>query len=235
MFFFLSLFFPFFIGCSPTEQQAMEHYMRGIQATTYEEQNEEFNQTISLLLELQKNQKIQGDELLGDTFVQFREYPWALLYYYRLRETPEDKIRQAKIMGQLPTSSAYSFSRKTIESILSRGVFATLVGMVFLVFSWAIWVPKKTNKRLAIMTSLVLFIWSLLFFYRFSFIPLEGVLIQASGLYRYPTLESPQLIEIPLFGGSKIDVLQITDDGEWVKISANDLVGYLPTSKIRLI
>lgn len=68
------------------------------------------------------------------------------------------------------------------------------------------------------------------------FTPLEGILVIPTGLYQAPDKNQPQLTALPIFAGSKVTILQIASNGEWLKIAySGGLVGYIPSSHLRSI
>lgn len=65
-------------------------------------------------------------------------------------------------------------------------------------------------------------------------IPLEGVLIAPTGIYREPDFQHSQIQSDPLQKGEKITIL--SQSGGWLKIQYRDkIVGYIPVQNARLI
>ncbi len=70
----------------------------------------------------------------------------------------------------------------------------------------------------------------------FYLTPIEGILIAPTGLYRDANWQQPQLLSMPLLEGIKVNVLDIKDEGKWLKIETpTGVVGYIPSSSIRII
>jgi hypothetical protein len=99
-----------------------------------------------------------------------------------------------------------------------------------------IWRPFTVLKKLALIAGFFFMSAGMNLFISYYFAPLHGIFIQSTGLYRAPSLQQPQLSEIPLSMGSKIRVMEITERGFWFKvIDLNGSVGYVPASALRLI
>jgi hypothetical protein len=66
--------------------------------------------------------------------------------------------------------------------------------------------------------------------------PLDGIIVSSTGFYREPDEQQPQLTNEPLLAGTKVQILQSSSTGDWLKISdSTGLVGYVPASQIRII
>ena len=234
-------------GQSPQEkwQEADNNYQQGEQTTSYQERKLAFNKALFLLHDLVRKDfsSFNLDQALGDTYFQLGEYAWATLYYQRaLKQNGHNvllsaHLKQAQDKLSIPWIENQQLHLLTSLLALFRQTFFLwgAIALTFLAFSCAIWLPLSWVRRIAmscaILTSL-LFSNALIFYYS---TPLEGILIQSTGFYRAPDQSQPQLTIDPLFSGSKVQILHMTQDGEWLKIKEKRRIGYIPTHTLRLI
>jgi tetratricopeptide (TPR) repeat protein len=225
-------------------QEAPISYHQGETATNYEERKQAFNRALFLYHTLEENTEsnVNGlNQALGDTYFQLGEYSWATLYYEKaLKNQPSNPLLLSRLekvqkkLGLTPSSPIDQY----ILVALSKN-FTLLFWMILLSFitlSCTIWLPFSWIRQLAAISSclLLILLGNSLFFYYFS--PLEGVLIKTTGLYLSPDWNQAQISNHPLLAGSKVEILQMTPDSNWVKIT-NDIhqVGYIPLSSLRPI
>jgi tetratricopeptide (TPR) repeat protein len=234
-----------------TLQEANSSYQQGIHATNYQERKISFNRALSLYTLLGENIGSGVptlDSAIADSYFQLGEYPWAILYYYRaLKINPHDPLPLSHLekaqqkLGILSAPATLTFYQRFFLNpllVFSKKLewFFSFILLTLFVCSFAIWFPSTWSRKLAIYCTLFLFlmICNILFFYYFA--PLEGILVNSTGFYRVPDWNQPQLTNLPLLAGSKVQVIQITSDGNWLKISdSTGLVGYIPTNSLRII
>lgn len=242
------LIFPLWGNSDEMLQQADLNYQKGVKATTFEERKLAFNQALSLYIRVEEKKSVHAPALesaIADTYFQLGEYAWAILYYQRaLKEDPHlalatdhlEKAQQKLGLSPAPSTQRNIFFK--FFSFLSKqyNLLFWVFLLSFLVISIAIWLSYSWIRRLAASLVLLssLLIGNFLFFYYFT--PIEGILVISTGFYRAPNWDQPQLTELPLLAGSKVRVLQMTSDGNWIKIANSaDLVGYIPVANLRLI
>lgn len=230
-------------------QEAQKSYQQGEQAVTYEERKLAFNRALFLYSALEKqitHSSASLDQALADTYFQLEEYPWAIVYYQRaLKQQSTNSLllshlEKAQQRLGLPTSSYKSPPNPLVDPFFALARQSQLLFWVilitFLVFSTAIWFPYSWIRNLAISCAILLsfLLGNLLFFYYFT--PLEGILIKTTGFYRAPDWNEPQLTSQPLLAGSKIQILQMTANKDWLKIATSTgIVGYIPATSLRPI
>jgi tetratricopeptide (TPR) repeat protein len=227
-------------------QEAQTNYQQGEKATTYEERKIAFNHALSLYHTLEQGYPSPDiDQALADTYFQLGEYAWAILYYQRaLKYNTHNALlishleQAQKKLGLSKDRSPYQDKWTEPFYILSQQtqLLFWVIFLTFVTLSCLIWLSFPWIRKLAIgsATLLGLLLANFLFFYYFT--PLEGILVKTTGLYRAPDRNQPQLTNEPLLAGSKVQVLQITPDGNWLKIeNAQGIIGYLPTLNLRLI
>jgi tetratricopeptide (TPR) repeat protein len=236
-------------GETPEEtwQTAIASYQKGEKAKTYEERKLAFNHALFLYSSLEKEGSSHSPTLdlaLADTYFQLGKYPWAILYYHRtLKKDPSHSLARTRLekaqqkLG-LPPSIPSDQEKGSFFAFLSRQ-FQLLLGIMLLTFlalSCAIWFPIPWIRKLAFSFVLILslLIGNSLFFYYFT--PLEGILVKSTGFYRAPAWNQPQITNRPLLAGSKVQILQITPDQEWLKIqNSYGIIGYIPADTLRAI
>ncbi len=231
-------------------QKANLMYQKGETATSFQERKLAFNQALyfySLLEEEAGSHFPTLNQALADTYFQLGEYAWAILYYERALKMHDEQPILTAHLGKaqqklgLASQKPVSPSKSPIFQFFlnlseSTNLFFSLFLLAFLLCSFAIWFPLAPIRLLAISSTIILllFISNVIFFYYFT--PLEGILVTSSGFYRAPAWNQPQLTDRPLLAGSKVKVLQTVSDGNWLKIvDSNDVVGYIPTYRLRLI
>lgn len=230
---------------SPQEmlKEAHANYQQGERENSYHERNLAFNRALSLYqtLNQQYPQSANLDQALGDTYFQLNEYPWAILYYQRaLKEKFNDplllsrlKNAQEKIGISIDRNSANNHFLLSLSQNMLPLFTAILI--TFLAFTSIIWFPSPWMKKWVAASTILLclLIGNSLFFYYFS--PLEAIVVKTTGFYRAPDWNQSQLTNDPLLAGSKVQILQMTEDGNWLKIERNGLIGYVPIENLRSI
>jgi tetratricopeptide (TPR) repeat protein len=228
-------------------QEANASYQQGENATSFEERRLAFNRALhlfSLLEEKTPSPTPALNRAIGDSYFQLGEYAWAILYYQRAFKTDPhdplliDHLSKAQQKLGLPIDS--SSHQDTIKPILKLSkqyeLFFWIFLLTFLICSTLIWFPFSWSFKCAISSIFLLFLslGGILFSYYST--PIEGILVTSTGFYRAPDWNQPQLTNYPLLAGSKVKILQMTSEGNWLKITnATDLIGYIPTAALRLI
>lgn len=228
-----------------TLEKANAYYQKGKQATSFEEQQRAFNQSLFLFNQLERETKGSIPNIhfmLADNYIQLREYPWAILYYQRaLKQDPDNPLINShleniqKRLG-LPTHPPSSFKQGLFSLLYKSNLLFWAILITFFTCSAAIWFSYPWIRKMAIISLMLLALLLCQFGFFYYSTPLEGILIHPSGFYRIPDENQSQLTDRPLLAGSKVKILQISENGDWLKIeNANDVIGYLPTANLRLI
>ena len=230
-------------------KEAHAVFQQGEETTNYQERRLSFNQALFLYHSLeQKNVESTGlYQIIGELYFQFGEYPWALLYYERaLKQEPSNAILPSKIT-EVKNNLALFFDADQIKeeklslthiffSLSKNSTFLIYVTLfTFLSISLLIWFPRRLVQNISLF-SIGLLCWLSsysLFCYYSS--PVEGVLIRGSGFYRSADQNQTQITSEPLPAGTKVKIVQINSDGNWVKIKNQERVGYIPTAVLRPI
>lgn len=240
----LCLISPLWANVEQVLQDAHANYQQGEKATTYEERKLAFNRALFLYHSLEPDiPNAHLDQALGDTYFQLGEYAWAVLYYQRALKKNSQNISVVSHLKEAQQKLGVSplmNEENKIESFfpLSKQfkLLFWVILVTFLTFSCTIWFPFTWIRKLAIVCAvfLGLLLANLLFVYYST--PVEGILIKTTGFYRAPTWNQPQLTDQPLLAGSKVKILQITNEGEWLKIeNSAEMIGYIPSAVLRPI
>lgn len=225
-------------------KEAQATYQRGGEASNFWEREEEFNQALSLFQSLFVDAPQSSDlnEVLGNLYLELNVYPWAVLHYERTLwqggggANLLSNLREAE--ERLGISDFTSREGKWNNRLRSFFRHTPLVlgslSLAFFSLSCAIWFPSSVVRKGAFVFLLAFFILggSHLFFYYFS--PVQGVIIQSTGLYREPNQDLFQLMTQPLQVGSKVEILKVSPDGQWLKIKSRS-EGYIPIQALQPI
>lgn len=244
------LIFPL-LGTSKDLVQEAKHYSQiGESTTDYEERKHALNQALYLYNLLQKDKKYSFstslNQALGNTYFQLGEYAWSILYYQRaLKLDPVNpplisQLEKTQQMLGVPFDSLSTpqSSWLTYYSNFNQKYYLLFCCFVFtlLICSLAIWLPYQVIRFAAIGMACLLMILSAIHLYSYYSTPIEGIVVKTSGIFRAPDLNQPQLTNIPLLAGTKVKILQITENEDWIKITnSKDVIGYIPINHVRLI
>ena len=231
-------------------------YLRGEEPSSPQPLNNNFlNKKIALnyalteaLKENQNNSTplFAENEKIARLFWALNELPLARLYLERalifnprdlhLQEQlkqlegilePERQSQPPSLLNQwqIPFSS---FEIEMAFLILSLLAFLGL----FLYFSF----PFRWLKIMILPLFFLALTLLILLLYRTYFAPIEGIVIESTSLYQNPSFQAPLIKREPIFAGGKIQILDDSASGEWLKISNQDhQIGFIPAKAVRII
>lgn len=214
--------------------------------------------TAQLNLDLEKYQDME-DQLpkgtaladlyynLGNTYYQLQEYPWAILYYEKaLALSPYDKeaahhlkLSQKELSLAHPPQTSWAvflsfLPRFSLQKSLF--LFGICLLLILLLSSFYLWMPFRFIAISRILSSCFAIIFFCYAVYANYFAPIEGILVKASFLYKGAGPNYPHAMESPLLSGEKVTVIDLTNDGKWIKISTSQgNIGYIYYETFRLI
>ena len=251
------LFVPFLLFSAeigiPVEsflQKANASYEQAENAATFQERKNSFNEALAAYLAIEKAPSVLSGQLYqaaANTFFQLGEYAWSILYYERaLQLEPQNAlVTQRLSLAKNKLGLAIPEKNSLFEKLLLQPYFSFqqrlnfffwIAAAMLSIITTLIWLPSPFLKKLALISGLFFMSAGMNLFITYYFAPLHGIFIQSTGLYRAPSLQQPQLSETPLAMGSKIRIMEIAEQGFWLKvIDLNGNVGYVPASTLRLI
>lgn len=234
-------------------QEALSHYQGGEESKTIASRKENFNTALQNYLNLEKNAdpKFGNGKLyynIANSFFQLSEYPWAVLYYNKainLMPRNEEVRRNLSIalnklnLPKLEENNVYHslFFFHYLLSVPEQLQSFFISGLLLLaLLSLYIWKWHPLIKYGIALAGAVCFIFLLSLSYAHYIEPVQGVMVQASALYRDAGMQYAKAVIKPVPAGLKVDVLNSKDQGQWLKIVTPDgNLGYVPMESIRLI
>jgi len=233
--------------------KAYENYQAGEKAETIAERKEAFNKALKTYKKLEEsNDPASGNGKLyynvGNSYFQLEQYPWAILNYHRaLRLRPQDSkvqnnlsIAQKRLnISQAQTITPFKkvFFFHYAYSLPERlQIFAAFAIASILLGSLAIWLRNHWVQKIALAFCLGALMMFLSLGYTRYLEPVGGVLVQSTYLYRDAGWQYAKVGEEPVMSGMRVEVLDVLEDGKWVKIVTTDgTLGYIPYDSIRVI
>lgn len=212
-------------------EEPFDIYQKALQEKDSFLQAQGFNKTIDALLENTQD-SFEKDLLLGKSLVQLRQYPLALYYYLKaLKKNPgsiktQELINEAIRAGNLPATLN--------ESILERPSRFLMGALLLIGFLWvSLWIFfKKKTLLLASFPFAGWFLYLLFLDYRS---PILAVVLHASILSK-DAGKGDSVYPAPIPAGSIVTVLDVVDQGAWVKVRfSNGIMGYLAEHAVRIV
>lgn len=254
--FFISLFVSFG-SCWAVEEallsKADQFYAKGGEETSLLERQKNFNSALEIYLEIeQQNPSLTHSnalyEAIADSYFQLGEYAKAILYTYRALELEPHNPALIKNLqlAQEQIGLTPQHEKNTLALFLSFNgrlplpkryeLFFITAVLTLALISLVLWFNAKWLRQIVflftaltalILTNIILSIY---------LIPLQGVLLKPTGLYREPNFNQPQLLPVPLMQGTKVRILDSAHRGTWIKVATpNDDIGYIPLFAIEQI
>lgn len=235
-------------------KSAYDNYLAGEKASTIARRKEYFNQALEDYSKLETTYKptFGNGKLyynIGNSYFQLEEYSWAVLYYYRaLKLMPREErvqhnlniaLQKLSVTPSEITTPIYQplLYLNTLVSLPQRLQWFFNFGVILLaLISAHLMRPNKYLKGSAIAVGII---WALLFLgllYTKFLAPVEGVLIHSSALYRDAGEQYAKVSEQPVLSGNKVKVLEVLQEGQWLKVlTPTGELGYVPSTTIRII
>jgi len=233
--------------------EANRSYQQGEQAQTLMERKQAFNRALYLYLTIKEKlpsitQSAPLNAAIANSYFQVGQYSQSILYNYRaLAIKPDQPLTKAHLqlsqekLGILTEvypslwNQILSFN-ETLMLPQRLELFFWIACLTFIGYSGLLYFNHRLIHLLT-KTSLIitlLLLGNLLS--SFYFTPIEAVLIAPTGLYQAPNEQAPQLSAIPLMAGIKVDVVDILEQGYWLKIRTVDgEIGYIFVPSARII
>jgi len=218
-----------------TNDKAYEYYIQGDKSDQLKERSEAFNQALSLYLDQPKSAQLFYN--IGNTLAQLEEYPQALLYYYKALDLePRDQNLRDNILTvshqlNLPKPT---FQWLSLKEIWRSYIFGLLGLCLFGLLYW--WSACKITLRVALLFASISIFFASLVIYRQYFAPVYAVVVDASLISISPEKNSIAVSSKPLLPGQQVMVLDLLDEGKWLKISSNDgTVGFVSSENAMMV
>jgi tetratricopeptide (TPR) repeat protein len=241
---FLSLFTYFFHFSDSRAAKADRFYRNGEIAENIAERKKAFNEALTIYMQLESdfNPDFGNGKLyynLGNTYFQIEEYPWAVLYYLKSQALmPREKRVETNLaLARSKLSLPQADTTLSVMSLPERlQIFSALAVVSLLLISAWIWTENRWFKNTGFIAIALAGLILLSLGYTHYLSPLQGVLVQASDLYRDAGIQYAKVGKEPLPAGSTVEILGSHPNGKWFKVlAANDAIGYVPQDAIRAV
>lgn len=246
----LSLF-----GESPKAQleAAEASYQAATEASVQNVRQEQFNRALNILMSLEdKYQPSMGTGKLyadiGTVLFQLKEYPMAILYYYRAKALrPRDEnlaanlnAAQSKLQVNEPEELSpmhHLFFFHYYFSVPERlQLFTFLFACAIVCGSLGIWFPNYWLDKLSGLWLALSMIFLVSLGISYYFTDAYGLLLKPTLLYKGAGKQYTTLSSDPEKAGRRVIILESSLPNSWVKIqSSNGSIGYVPQEAIRAI
>jgi tetratricopeptide (TPR) repeat protein len=250
--FFLFYFFTS-LSAEDTLQQAYESYVAGGNADNLFQRQTAFNRALALYKQVE--QELHESNKIGplyyniaNTFYQLGDFPRAIWYYERALTFMPHDARIQTLMDQAREkldAPPYVSQQTWVDVILGLRIFSIferlylffIFGLITLILiSIFIWYRIPIFKIFFSLTSAIALYFLISALYTNYFSPVEGVLISSTGLYREAGSQELVFSDRVLIRGTKVKVLEIQENGKWLKIKTPDgQLGFVPFEVIRII
>lgn len=223
-----------------------------VHAKNIAEREQALNASLEQLAQLSENKNLtmsNGNFYLaqGDIYRHFRALPWAVWNYRQAEKLSPGNPMIAKRLEEVtrelnikPASRSSIFDKLIFFHLFSlprRLQLFTLTAVLAFTFgSLAIW----QRNRIWVASFYVFTIFTALFLgsslYTRYFEAESAAIIQGSVLLAAPSENAALIGDAPLAAGSTVLVMDVVDEGEWIKIFTNDgSQGYIRAERLRLI
>jgi tetratricopeptide (TPR) repeat protein len=244
------------LSWSDTLQEKLTHaensYQKALEAHTVAERQEALNDALSNYLdaykEIPKETLAKGDVSynMGNILYLLEEYPWAILYYLKaLKNIPDNTYLEHNLalarekLGIKVEKKNYTYwiewPRYYPEQMFLKILFISSMAVLFF-YGVKIWTKRSIWSYIAKFCLLGVLVGAYGLLYLRYIAPIEAVAMHPILLHRAPGERTPLVTSIPILAGSVLNVVEISRDEEWVKVSNQDgTVGYVPSDGLRFV
>lgn len=232
--------------------EAQNTFIQATHALNNFDKERDLNDALRRYLSIEERyQPLHGNgklyQQIGQLYFDLNKYSWAAFYFYQAKalmprsQEVENQLLKTFQFLNLPSENQKTVFRKVFFfhyflSIPERlQILCALMLLILVLTSLYIWKSYSSLKGLIAGTFLIglLFFGSLM--YSRYVEPLEGVMIRPSLIYREANFLAPLVSDKPLMEGNKIEVLDVQDQGLWLKIRSDLGLGFVPQPSIRII
>lgn len=253
LFFIFILHVPSLLSAQSIDSQLDEAYAlyaQGERAQTAQERALKFNEALTnyTLIESAYPDSAELQYNIANCYFQLNEYGWAGLYYWRaLQNSPRStrilhnlRVNNqnagiAPIPGDTPLSYLLFFHFKL--SLGERIQFTFLMVILSFLF-WSFYLSSRFGVLRFFAQLMTVFTTLALLSLGFSqyLAPIEAVLVQPTPLHKDAGAHYAEVLEKPTLAGVKVRVLDVKEEGNWLKIETPEgIVGFVSSDRIRVI
>ena len=216
-------------------KQAYSLYSYGLLEKDTFLKNKAFNGSLEVLLS-STSEFPEKHALMGANLVLLRQYPLAVFYFLEaLKGDPDNEeilqhLKEAIQIGGLPT---------VLPERFSFGLSHRVIRIVFLIWflSLSIWIgtESKNAKRASFVSTLLVVIFTGYLIGSYYLSPIQGIILHSQILYQFPNSSAPAVSPNPLAPGLLVSVLNVQDQGYWIKVKSQEgVMGYVPEMSLRM-
>ncbi|SCA64023.1 Uncharacterized protein SCG7086_BO_00040 [Chlamydiales bacterium SCGC AG-110-P3] len=229
-------------------EAALQYYREGEVATNLDQRENAFNEALAIYGELAEEfPSGRVNFNLGNCYFQLGEYGWASLYYHRaLKSLPRDeKVKQNLALAQGKLGLEGSSISSAFESILffhyrlsseeRWGWFSLFAVMASLGFALFVWSKRRLYYLSATGFSLAAFAMLASLAASQFFGSIYGIMVHPAPLYRDAGTRYALVRQLPLPTGVRVKVLDVTQEGTWLQVTGDGVVGFVEADHVRLI
>ncbi|MCE5293207.1 MAG: hypothetical protein LLF94_01160 [Chlamydiales bacterium] len=242
------LLFPLLLRADDSDK-AYAKYREGELASNALNRKEAFNEALTMYLHMETERPSAILCLnIANTYYQLNEYGYAVLYYYKaLKENP--RLDEANTNLQIALNKV-GMTRDTPNVVQNYLLFLhyklshnekalTVLLLLFIAFallSVNLWLPQMVLKKVAFIA-----LWGALIFFTSIiwadyFTMPEAVVVRPVALRRDAGDQYAPVVGMPVLPGTKLQVLSIPADGNWLKVRSNTSEdGYISKEYARII
>lgn len=234
-------------------QDAYENYVAGEKAQTIAERSEDFNRALGLYMKLDVlfNPEFGNGKLfynIANSYFQVEEYPWAIVYYNRAHKLmPRNERVTQNLAVALQKAGVQSSSFVTLydqafffhskfalpERLQLFFLFSVILLALILLF---IWKPHLKLKTPIILAAICFGAMLISVTYTRYFAPIDAIVVESTPLYKDAGTQYAVVSELPILAGNKVQVLDVRQNGHWLKIlDPSGNLGYVQNKNIRII
>lgn len=230
------------------EDRAYTLYKQGEHATSPEERKEAFNDALTLYLQQDSDRaSAELDYNIANTYFQLSEYGYAILYYYKaLKVNPRFdearinlQIAQEKV-GRTPDSPNFVqnyllFFHYKLSHNEKAVIVLFLLFFAFAFLSVNLWLPQVVLKKVATIALWIAVAFTISIVWSDYFTNPEAVIVRPVALRRDAGDQYAPVVGTPLLSGTKVVVLSVDADGNWLKVRSENEEGYISKEYARII
>lgn len=234
-------------------EMALHAYQKGEKSRSAADKEAAFNEALSLYKQLEKDYSANSGSgalyyNIANTYFQLAQYPAAILYYHKaLKVDPWNddawnNLQVAYSKLNLPVQKSHRWLDVVFSPELGMSEperFQLLFGtaLAALIFgSFFIWKEIHAFKKYALLAALACMLLLISLGISIFFKPTEAIVLRPTLLYRDAGKQYAGVQEAPLAEGEKLQVLEMVDDGQWVKVrTSNGVQGFVPVEKVGVI